>query len=142
MYMNDQVVAELVPVMKEQWDEWKRLRGIALAAAGRATLAELRENPVEKERLAEAVRSNLATARAAANDNSLRKVQEGWEHVELDPEASEAEKEAAKLQGTWRKFRSHRQDKQNGPFIYKQKPFEAHEEEQLLNEIIFQTRNR
>jgi hypothetical protein len=78
----------------------------------------------------------------AANDNSLRKVQEGWEHVELDPKASEAEEKAAKLQGTWRKFKSHHQDKQNGPFIYKQKPFEAHEEEQLLNEIIFQTRNR
>jgi ribosomal protein L39E len=64
MYMNDQVVAELVPVMKEQWDEWKRLQGIALAAAGRATLAELRENPVEKERLAKALRPNAAAARA------------------------------------------------------------------------------
>jgi hypothetical protein len=100
------------------------------------------KNPVEKKRIEDAQAAGLATGRAAANDNSLRKVQEGWKHVKLDPLASKAEEEAAKLQGTWRKFRSHRHDKQNGPFIYKQKPFEAHEEEQLLNEIIIQTRNR
>jgi hypothetical protein len=185
MYMNDQVVAELVPVMKEQWDEWKRTptpaqqtAGVKWAAAGRSTLAEmrenpvekerlakalrpnaatawaralaaldeLRENPVEKERLAEAVRPNIAKAIAAISNNSLRKVKKGWKHVELDPpwQASEAEKAAAELQGTWtmRRFITHHLDEQNGPFIYKQKPFKAHEKEQLVNEIVFHTRNR
>jgi hypothetical protein len=66
--------------------------------------------------------------------------------VELNPPTEDEEKAAARLQGTLFSFTRHHQYKGDagGQFIYKQKPFkpEANEEEQLVNEILFQTRNR
>jgi hypothetical protein len=63
--------------------------------------------------------------------------------VELDPHASEAEKKAARAGRTYHAFTIHYEVyKKKEPFIYKQKPFEVHEKEQLVNEIVFQTRNR